>query len=266
LKGVGFFLGGLLLTLLGFRLSLIAMAVGVFVALVGAALFFKVELGKPNKKAQFKQIFSKSGPVNVLSAARFFLFGARDVWFVVALPLFLAEQLNWDFWQVGAFLALWVIGYGIVQALAPVLMGRRAGKAETPREPDGRSAWLLAGVLAFCPAGIALALQAGFNPTVSVIVGLAAFGIVFALNSAIHSFLILAYTPPDEVALNVGFYYMANAGGRLLGTVLSGLIYLQSGLVGCLWVSLVFVLAAALLSLRLPLHPASPAPSLPRSS
>lgn len=74
------------------------------------------------------------------------------------------------------------------------------------------------------------------------------------MNSAVHSYLILASTDNDKVAMNVGFYYMANAGGRLLGTVLSGLLFQWSGLVGCLWASVAFVLAAGLLSWWLPRH------------
>jgi len=270
LKGVGFFLGGLLLTLIGFQMSLMVMAVGVVVALVSAALLLRGELGKADKKAKIGKIFSKSGPVNMLAAARFFLFGVRDVWFVVALPIFLADILRWDFWQVGGFMAFWVIGYGIVQSMAPRIVGRSSKSGDkatsTTREPDGRTVTLLATLLAFCPTLIAIALQANFNPTIAVVGGLTIFGVVFALNSAVHSYLILAYTPSEEVALNVGFYYMANAGGRLIGTILSGIVYLQYGLIGCLWVSVGFVVAAALLSLRLPLHNPALSATVPSSS
>jgi MFS family permease len=170
--------------------------------------------------------------------------------------VFLYEVLGWTFWQVGGFLAVWIIGYGIVQAATPTVITRRLkqqiAKHGQARGPDGTTATLLAFALAAFPAGIALALMAGIDPTGVLVGGLIAFGIMFALNSAVHSYLILAYTQSDQVALNVGFYYMANAGGRLVGTVLSGALYLYFGLVGCLWASVVFVLAAGLLSLLLP--------------
>ena len=91
-----------------------------------------------------------------------------------------------------------------------------------------------------------------------LVVGLIAFGVVFAMNSAVHSYLILAYADNDRAAMNVGFYYMANAGGRLAGTILSGLLYQWQGLTACLWASAAFVLAAAALSLLLPSRPPSP--------
>jgi MFS family permease len=256
LKGVGFFIGGVLLTVVGFQMATLIMAVGVLVVLLAVLLLLRGTFKTPTSKVAFKQIFSKSRAINMLSAARLFLFGSRDVWFVVGLPVFLYEVLGWTFWQVGGFLAVWIIGYGIVQAATPTLITRRLkqqiaehGQAQGP---DGTTATLLAFALAAFPAGIALALMAGIDPTGVLVGGLIAFGIMFALNSAVHSYLILAYTQSDQVALNVGFYYMANAGGRLVGTVLSGALYLYFGLVGCLWASVVFVLAAGLLSLLLP--------------
>jgi MFS family permease len=250
LKGIGFFLGGLLLTLVGFQSSLLIFAALVLTALVGTALLMRGGLGTANKKAKFRQMFSKNQAVNMLAAARLFLFGARDVWFVVGLPVFLYTVLGWDFWQVGAFMAIWIIGYGIVQASAPGII-RRRGESQGG-EPDGTTATWLAFALAAFPAGIALALMAGVDPTVVVVAGLIAFGVIFAMNSAVHSYLILAYTDSDKVAMNVGFYYMANAGGRLAGTVLSGVLYQWYGLIGCLWASVAFVLAAGLLSRLLP--------------
>jgi hypothetical protein len=188
----------------------------------------------------------------MLAAARLFLFASRDVWFVVALPVFLYTVLGWNFWQVGGFLAVWIIGYGIVQASAPGILQRiYTGKGKTP---DGWTASWLALLLAGFPAGIALALTAGLDQTLAIVVGLIAFGVVFAMNSAVHSYLILAYTDNDKVAMNVGFYYMANAGGRLAGTVLSGVVFQAYHLVGCLWVSMAFVLAAGLISWGLPRH------------
>lgn len=257
LKGVGFFLGAALLSLVGFRAAVLAMAAAIALALVGARLFLTGDLGKAKGKVKFTQIFSKTPAVNILSAARFFLFGARDVWFVVALPVFLAAELGWDFWQVGGFLAAWVIGYGFVQAAAPrILRSVGAGSAAPADEPDGKTALRLAFGLAVIPAGMALALAAGVDPAAAIVVGLIAFAVVFAVNSAVHSYLILAYTDSDKVALNVGFYYMANAGGRLIGTILSGLVFQVYGLVGCLWVSTLFVLVTGAISLALPTNTA----------
>ena len=258
LKGVGFFLGGLLLTLLDFQTALKLLVALVAITLVLATVLMRGSLGQANKKAKFGQMFSRNAAVNKLAAARIFLFGARDVWFVVGLPVFLSSVLGWTFWQSGGFLAVWVIGYGIVQAATPGLLRSRV---EGRHEPDGRTATILAFVLAALPAAIALALAAGIAPATVVVAGLIIFGAVFALNSAVHSYLILAYTDSDKVAMNVGFYYMANAAGRLAGTVLSGALYqwgLQlgpsHGLIACLWASTAFVLVAGLLSLLLPRH------------
>jgi MFS family permease len=258
LKGVGFFLGGVLLTLTGFRTALLILAGMTLVALVLASRLMHGHLGKPDKAARFRQMFSNNHAVNVLAAARIFLFAARDVWFVVGLPFFLYSVLGWSFWQAGTLLAVWVIGYGAVQAAAPRFVRRRAGGAG--REPDGRTALWLALVLALCPAAIAAALETHVDATVAIIVGLIPFGIVFAMNSAVHSYLILAYSDNDKVAMNVGFYYMANAGGRLAGTVLSGVMYEWHGLAACLWTSTAFVLAAGALSLLLPSDAARRAP------
>ncbi len=225
LKGIGFFTGGLLLTLFGFRPSLLILAGVVLTALAATAFLMRGGLGTTNKTAKFRQMFSPNRAVNLLAAARLFLFGARDVWFVVGLPVFLYTVLGWDFWLVGGFLAIWTIGYGIVQASAPALVGRRS-------EPDGKTAAWLAFILAGFPALIAIGLMNGVNATLVVVTGLIVFGVIFALNSAVHSYLILAYTDDDKVAMNVGFYYMANAGGRLAGTVLSGLLYQWYGLIG----------------------------------
>ncbi len=251
LKGVGFFLGGLLLSVFGYVSALIIMAVALFVVLLSSR-WLPASMGKIKTKGKSRQLFSqllvKSPEINILSAARFFLFGARDVWFVVGLPVFLYSVLNWSFEQVGGFLAIWVIGYGLVQSLAPVLL-QRFGSGRSPQASTIR---LWTGLLIVIPAAIAIALQTQLPPAQTIIIGLTFFGIVFAFNSAVHSYLVLAYTEDDQVALNVGFYYMANSGGRLIGTVLSGLIFQLYGLVGCLWVSSLFVLLAELVTLKLP--------------
>ena len=246
LKGVGFFLGGVLLTVVGFQTALLMLAGLVAAALLVTLALMRGSLGTPDRKARFAQMFSNRRAVNVLAGARIFLFASRDVWFVVGLPVYLRAELGWSFWQVGTFLAVWVIGYGIVQASAPRLVGRQGS------EPTGRTAVALAFTLAAFPAGIAIALGVAVDPSVVLVAGLIAFGVIFALNSAVHSYLILAYADRRKVAMNVGFYYMANAGGRLAGTVLSGLLYQWRGLEACLWASVTFVLAAAILSLLLP--------------
>jgi predicted MFS family arabinose efflux permease len=248
LKGAGFFLGGFLLAALEFRWSLLAMAGGLVVALAASAISLPRDMGKARTKTKFAHIFSKSREINVLSAARFFLFGARDIWFVVGVPVFLSVRLRWGFTEVGGFLALWVIGYGLIQSIAPAIIGRfTAGRA-----PQGRSAQVLAFLLAVVMAAVAGGLLSGLRPELVVLGGLGLFGVVFAINSSVHSYLILAYSEGDKVALNVGFYYMANAGGRLVGTLVSGLMYQLAGLAGCLWTSMAFALAAGLLSIFLP--------------
>ena len=247
LKGVGFFLGAALLGTFGFVTSLWIMAIGLILVLFSGVMLPR-GMGKIKAKVKFTQLFSKSREINILSAARFFLFGSRDVWFVVGLPVFLRSALGWSFYQAGGFLACWVIGYGMIQFLAPTLL-RRFGNGEPPKS---KTIQFWTGILTAVPASIALAMQLNAPLNVTIVVGLMIFGIVFAFNSAVHSYLVLAFTDDDKVALNVGFYYMANSGGRLIGTVLSGLIYQLYGLVGCLWVSSLFVLAAWMISLKLP--------------
>lgn len=249
LKGVGFFLGGTLLTAIGFRWSVAAMAIGLALVWLLSLVLLKRDLGKARSKPKFRDLLSKSRAINLLSAARLFLFGARDVWFVVALPVFLAQSLGWDFWQVGGFLAAWVIGYGLVQSIAPYFTGRRSG-----RVPDGRTAFLWAVALAVIPAAMAIALAQGQSPQYVLIAGLTIFGVLFAVNSSLHSYLIVSYAAEDGVSLDVGFYYMANALGRLLGTILSGWIFQVAGLGACLTISAAMVAAAAIVSIALPRH------------
>ena len=242
LKGIGFLLGGVLLTWLGFVHALWLMAGALTLVLVAALIFLKQDMGKSKQKVKFTQLFSKSREINWLSAARFFLFASRDVWFVVALPVFLKSSLGWSFNQVGSFMAAWVIGYGIIQASAPKFV---------PRHTPGKTATTWVALLTLVTALLAVAVHFQFYPVASILGGLAVFGIIFAVNSAVHSYLILAFTSDDQVALNVGFYYMANAWGRLVGTLLSGLMFLWGGLSSCLWTSAVMLLIAYLLTLPL---------------
>jgi len=248
LKGLGFFVGAALLELLGFHRALFVQAI----ALLGILLtgqFLPADMGKIGQRVPFRQLFSKSHQINILSAARFFLFGSRDVWFVVALPVFLYDQLGWSFMQVGGYMACWVMGYGLVQSLAPQLLRRRGGGKIIPKASTIQF-WTF--FLTAIPAVIAIAFMAGLPPTGVITGGLVIFGIVFAFNSAVHSYLVLAYTDDKDVALNVGFDYMANSGGRLLGTVASGVIFQLFGLIGCLWFSTLLVLGAGLCSMQLP--------------
>jgi hypothetical protein len=250
LKGVGFFVGGFLLSAAGYAGALWIMAGSLLAVSLWASMTLPSDMGQAKTKIGFGQLFSKTREINALSAARFFLFGARDIWFVVGVPIFLEGTLGWSFPGVGTFMSLWVIGYGIVQSTAPsVLRGH---------SPTGVTASSTAFALTGVSAAVPLALLMGVPPQTVIIGGLALFGIVFAVNSAVHSYLILDYTDGDRVALNVGFYYMANAGGRLVGCLLSGVLFQLSGLTGCLWGTFAFALAAALIALQLPrsaLHP-----------
>ncbi|AOS43734.1 Major Facilitator Superfamily protein [Lacunisphaera limnophila] len=250
LKGVGFFLGGWLLVGLGYTGALLAMAGGLLAVWLVAWASLPAELGKAKTKVGFSQLFAKSRAINVLSAARLFLFGARDIWFVVGVPVFLSTTLGWSGAQVGGFMASWVIGYGVIQSGAPALLRGRV--------PAGGTAALAGFLLAAVAAVIPLLLAAGLAPGPVMVGGLALFGAVFALNSAIHSYLILDYTDGDKVALNVGFYYMANAGGRLIGCLLSGVLYQTAGLAGCLWGTFGFAVVAAGIALALPRSAAHP--------
>ncbi|MGR5147151.1 organoarsenical effux MFS transporter ArsJ [Photobacterium alginatilyticum] len=249
LKGAGFFVGGLLLATIGFKGAVITMAAVLFVVLVMSLTWLEKDMGKAKAKIKFSHIFSKSSSINILSAARMFLFGARDVWFVVALPIYMGQVFGWDHTLVGGFLALWVIGYGFVQGFAPRITGKARGVV-----PDGKAALGWAGLLSVITAVVALGVQTGWQPEITIVVGLLIFGAVFAVNSSLHSYLIVSYAKDDGVSLDVGFYYMANAMGRLIGTILSGLIYQSSGLAACLWVSFAFLVITTLISIRLPAH------------
>ncbi|EKO3640358.1 organoarsenical effux MFS transporter ArsJ [Vibrio metschnikovii] len=247
LKGAGFFLGGVLLSLIGFQYAVLAMAGVLLVVFVGSLVSLQADIGKAKNKPKFSEIFSKSRSVNILSAARMFLFGARDVWFVIALPIYLGSVFGWDHSAVGGFLALWVIGYGVIQGFAPKITGSASGQV-----PDGRSAMGWAALLALVTGVIAYSIQVQWHPQMVIIGGLLLFGAIFAVNSSLHSYLIVSYAKGDGVSLDVGFYYMANAMGRLIGTILSGWVFQEWGLAACLWVSFAFLLLTTLISIGLP--------------
>ena len=226
MKGFGFFLGGLLLEALGFRGALWTMAALLGCVLAGVLAFVPPLMGRAKASKSLRELFAKSRGVNLLAAARVVLFGARDVWFVVGVPVFLYSS-GWTFTMVGAFLALWTIGYGLVQAIAPSLV-RRSEDGLSTEVPAAR---LWSALLALVTIGLAaaVALQVPALDWV-VVAGLGVFGFAFAVNSSIHSYLVLAYAGSEKAAEDVGFYYAANALGRFGGTLLSGLLYQWGGL------------------------------------
>lgn len=254
LKGIGLLLGGILLETVGFRSANIGMATALVLAIAVSFAMLPRAAGRSQSKVSFAQMISRDARINWLSAGRLFLFGSRDVWFVFALPIFLSVNLGWSSSLASGFLAAWIIGYGIVQAFAPVYVG---GKVDGRSAPTARRVMLWTALLIVPTGGIAAALHTGFDATTSLIVGLVVFGVVFATNSAMHSYLIIRYADNDKVSLNVGFYYMANAVGRLSGTLLSGAVFQwagmgRTGLVACLLTSIGFAMTSALLCI--PLH------------
>lgn len=251
MKGVGFFLGGLLLDAMGFQGALYLMASLLGVVLAGVFVALPRLMGQRKASGSAKEFFAKGSALNLLSAGRVFLFGARDVWFVVGVPVFLYSQ-GWTFTMVGGFMAAWTIGYGLVQAAAPGLVAKSSDglSAEVP------AARVWTGVLTLVPLLLATAaLVAPLEPALMawlVVAGLVLFGFVFAVNSSVHSYLVLAYAGSEKAAEDVGFYYAANAVGRFAGTLLSGLLYQWAGLLACLVGSGLMLLACFLLTIALP--------------
>jgi hypothetical protein len=256
MKGFGFFAGGLLLQTVGFKPSLWLMALMLAGVLAGVLGSLPRELGKAKASRSFAELFAKSRAINLLAAARIFLFGSRDVWFVVGLPVFLYAQ-GWKYMEVAGFVASWTIGYGLVQGLAPSVL-RRSADGLSREIPEAR---LWGAVLTAIPVALALFLQAHVpvSPGLLVVVGLGIFGFAFAVISSLHSYLILAYAGSKKAAEDVGFYYAANAGGRLFGIVMSGVLTQYGGLPACLWgsaamlalcLALVFLLPAEVASRR----------------
>ena len=244
LKGLGFFLGAALLAWLGFEATLLVMIALLAIVLASGLLVLDSNNGKALSTHKLRDSFIKSARINRLSAARMFLFCSRDIWFVVALPVFIQAHLGWSHIEVGILMASWVIGYGAVQALAPRITNSSAA--------DGPALSKWAGGLFIAPCVMALGLTLGLDPSLVVIGGLILFGGLFAINSSLHSYLIIAYAQHDSVSLDVGFYYMANAGGRLLGTILSGLIYQQYGLISCLLMSAMMIAISGIIAGQLP--------------
>jgi predicted MFS family arabinose efflux permease len=252
MKGIGFFLGGLMLEVIGFRLALWVMAALIAAIFAAGLVLLPRQLGKAKSSKTMRELFAKTRSINLLAAARIFMFGARDVWFVVGLPVFLYAH-GWWFLQVSGFLAAWTIVYGGIQAVAPSLV---------TRSPDGLSreipaARLWAAILAAVPILLAVLMRTPDipRPELVLVTGLALFGIPFAVNSSLHSYLILAYAGSEKAAEDVGFYYAANAAGRLLGIILSGLLYQLAGMEGCLVGSAVMLLTCCAITFVLPIAP-----------
>ncbi|HRK39663.1 MAG TPA: organoarsenical effux MFS transporter ArsJ [Burkholderiaceae bacterium] len=248
MKGVGFFLGGLLLDALGFAHALWAMAGLLALVLVGVVASLPPMMGKAKASKSAKELFAKNAGINALAAARVALFGARDVWFVVGVPVFLYAQ-GWTFTMVGGFLAAWTIGYGLVQALAPNIV-KRSADGLSHEVPAAR--WWSA-ALALVPVALAAAVLADVPHLQWVVVGgLGLFGFAFAVNSSVHSYLVLAYAGSEKAAEDVGFYYAANALGRFFGTLMSGLLYQWGGLLYALLGSAAMLVLCWAATLRLP--------------
>ena len=248
MKGFGFFLGGVLLQTLGFQASLWLMAALLAVVLLAVVSFLPKMMGKSKASTSAKELFAKNAGINALAAARVVLFGARDVWFVVGVPVFL-YSVGWNFTMVGGFLAAWTIGYGLVQALAPNIVKRSVDglSSEVP------AARLWSALLAAVPMAIAIAVVFDLPHLEWVVVaGLGVFGFAFAVNSSVHSYLVLAYAGSEKAAEDVGFYYAANALGRFIGTLMSGLLYQWGGLLYALLGSAVMLLICWAFTLSLP--------------
>ncbi|NTS76449.1 organoarsenical effux MFS transporter ArsJ [Catenovulum sp. SM1970] len=245
LKGAGFFLGGALLSWFGFQLALAIMAGALLVVFAFSLYGLQDDLGKAKKKPKFNQLFAKSREINYLSAARLCLFAARDIWFVIALPLYLASVFSWQHWQVGAYIASWVIGYGIVQGVAPKLT-----QISSQLNINQALFWVINLTLTTLVLALLIHYQVSIEWT--LLIGLMVFGVVFAVNSSLHSYLIVKYADKDGTSLDVGFYYMANAAGRLLGTLLSGYLFQVYGFAACLWGAVILLTASAVCSIALP--------------
>ena len=259
-KGLGFFLGAALLAVAGFEAAVWGMAAVLVAILVAVVLFLPAGLpGRMKSDEAWGGWRSKDARVNRLSLARMFLFGARDVWFVVGVPIYFqtvlsdgtAEGRREAFFLIGGFLALWIIAYGAVQAFAPRLLGAKG----RPEAETTRKAILWAGLLVPIPFVLAAIAWLAGEPapwlTATLVGGLLVFGFVFAINSSVHSYLILAFGSAQRITRDVGFHYMSNAAGRLIGTLLSGLSYQFGGLPLCLATAGAMALASWLAARRL---------------
>jgi MFS family permease len=249
MKGVGFFAGGLLLETAGFRGALWLMAAVLGCVLAGVTFSLPRTLGKAKASKSFRELFAKTRSINLMAAARIFRFGSRDVWFVVGLPVFLYSQ-GWHYMQVAGFVASWTIGYGLVQAIAPSVV-RRSSDGLSREVPEAR---LWGSILTVIPIILAIVLGTGYIERLDLVVtiGLGVFGFAFAVISSLHSYLILAYAGSAKAAEDVGFYYAANAAGRLFGILLSGVLTQAGGLAACLWGSAAMLAICLAITFLLP--------------
>ena len=246
MKGIGFFLGGILLTKFGFQNSLWVMAGSLGLVLLLVSFLLPKNLGTSRPSGRIKELFSKSPEVNKIALARIFLFGGRDIWFVVAIPIFLYTN-GWDFWEVGGFLAGWTVFYGLVQAIAPNIMH------VTNKEKTVSSTSILVWSISLALVSLfLLCIMSAKTDLLLLLSGLILFGFVFAINSSLHSFLIVAYAGSKKAAEDIGFYYAANAAGRLFGTFLSGLLFQLGGVLACLAGTTLFLIATSFVVWRLP--------------
>lgn len=258
-KGLGFLMGTALLATFGFTTAVLGMAVVLVIVLVMVLVVMPSGLPEGRKDAKFSEVFSKSPNVNWLALSRVFLFGARDVWFVVGIPIYFYAVLSDGsvagnrsaFFMIGTFMALWIIIYGAIQAAAPRLLRSKARTQAQLITVAKKWAWALAAVPAVLTVAASMAPEPQPWLTLTLVAGLLVFSGLFAINSALHSYLILAFTKAERVTMDVGFYYMANAGGRLAGTVLSGLTYQVGGLMLMLGVATAMVTVAGIASSRL---------------
>ena len=248
-KGLGFFIGGFLLQVGGFRPALWLMAAMLVLVLAGVLTSLPRQLGKAKSSKSFKELFAKTRAINLMAVARVFMFGSRDVWFVVGLPVFLYGY-GWQYMQVAGFIAAWTIGYGAVQALAPALV-RRSLDGLSREVPEAR---LWGAALTAIPVALALLLAAPgiARPDLVLTGGLLVFGVAFAVISSLHSYLILAYAGSEKAAEDVGFYYAANAAGRLMGILLSGALTELGGMEACLWGSAAMLAICLAVTVLLP--------------
>ncbi len=242
-KGFGFLTGALLLSFTSFETSLMIMALILALMFVLLLINLKTNISEVNKKSKFSEVFSKNKDINYLSLGRVFLFGSRDTWFVVGLPIFLYSALSDGsldgnkkaFFIIGTFMAAWTVFYGLVQTITPKILSKDKSFSKQTK--------FWAGFLTAIPL-----LLISFNyyfeeySIYNVTFLLFMFGFVFAINSSIHSFLILNYTNNKRVTLDVGFYYMSNAFGRLIGTLLSGLAFQYGGFTMCLFITSILLL------------------------
>ena len=246
MKGIGFFLGGILLTKFGFQNSLWVMAGSLGLVLLLVSFLLPKNLGTSRPSGRIKELFSKSPEVNKIALARIFLFGGRDIWFVVAIPIFLYTN-GWDFWEVGGFLAGWTVFYGLVQAIAPNIINA------TNKEKTVSSTSVLVWSISLALVSLfLLGIMSAKTDLLLLLSGLILFGFVFAINSSLHSFLIVAYAGSKKAAEDIGFYYAANAAGRLFGTFLSGLLFQLGGVLACLAGTTLFLIATSFVVWRLP--------------